>query len=53
MSRWLEDFVYRITLTPLVFVVGGALALLVAFLTVGYQALRAASANPVEALRYE
>jgi putative ABC transport system permease protein len=53
MERWLEGFVYRAPLGPGLFVLAGALALLVALLTVGYQALRAASADPVHALRYE
>jgi hypothetical protein len=53
MNRWLEDFVYRVDLTPTVFLVGGALALGVAAITIGWQAFRAVRANPVEALRYE
>jgi putative ABC transport system permease protein len=53
MSRWLENFAYRIELGPGVFVLGGVLALLIAWLTVSFQAIRAARANPVEALRYE
>jgi putative ABC transport system permease protein len=53
MERWLEGFVYRAPLGPGLFVLAGALTLLVALLTVGYQALRAASADPVHALRYE
>ena len=53
MNRWLESFAYRIELGLGVFVLGGALALVIAWLTVSYQALRAAMANSVEALRYE
>jgi putative ABC transport system permease protein len=53
MRSWLDDFAYRIDLGPGVFVLGGVLALMVAWLTVSYQAIRAAMANPVEALRYE
>ncbi len=53
MRSWLDDFAYRIDLGPGVFVLGGVLALLIAWLTVSYQAIRAARANPVEALRYE
>jgi putative ABC transport system permease protein len=53
MHRWLESFAYRIELGPGVFVLGGVLALLIAWLTVSFQAIRAARANPVEALRYE
>jgi putative ABC transport system permease protein len=53
MSRWLQDFAYRIELGPGTFVLGGAVALAIALLTVSYQAIKAAQANPVEALRYE
>ena len=53
MNRWLQSFAYRIELGPEVFVLGGVLALGIAWLTVSYQAIRAARANPVEALRYE
>jgi putative ABC transport system permease protein len=53
MSRWLQDFAYRIELGPGVFLLGGALALLIALLTVSAQAVKAARANPVDALRYE
>ena len=53
MNRWLQDFAYRIELGPGVFVLGGVLALGIALLTVSVQAIRAARANPVEALRYE
>jgi putative ABC transport system permease protein len=52
-ARWLEGFAYRASLGPDVFVVAGAVALLIALLTVSAQALRAASADPVKALRYE
>ena len=53
MDRWLDGFAYRIEVSPLL-LVGVALgALLVAFATVGYHALRAATADPVESLRYE
>jgi len=53
MRRWLENFAYRIELGVGVFVLGGVLALLIAWVTVSVQAIRAARANPVEALRYE
>ncbi|MBI2506012.1 MAG: ABC transporter permease [Candidatus Latescibacteria bacterium] len=53
MGRWLQNFAYQIELGPEVFVLGGVLALAIAWLTVSYQAIRAARANPVEALRYE
>jgi putative ABC transport system permease protein len=53
MSRWLEDFAYRVTLGPGVFALAGALALLIALATVAGQALRAANADPVKSLRSE
>jgi putative ABC transport system permease protein len=53
MHRWLQSFAYRIELGLGVFVLGGVLVLGIAWLTVSYQAIRAARANPVEALRYE
>lgn len=53
MNKWLQDFAYRIGLGWPVFILSGAIALLIALLTVSTQAIRAALANPVEALRYE
>jgi putative ABC transport system permease protein len=53
MNRWLQDFAYRTEINPFIFVLAGLFALVIAWLTVGYQALKAALANPVEALRYE
>ena len=53
MDRWLQDFAYRIELGVGVFALGGVLALLVAVAAVGAQAIKAAVANPVDALRYE
>ncbi|HEY5615568.1 MAG TPA: ABC transporter permease [Bacteroidota bacterium] len=53
MNRWLEDFAYRIEISWWVFALAGGLAFVIAILTVSVQAIRAALANPVEALRYE
>jgi putative ABC transport system permease protein len=53
MNKWLQDFAYRTDLNPAIFVLAGVLALLIAWLTVSYQAVKAALTNPVEALRYE
>ena len=53
MNKWLQDFAYRTPLNPTVFVLAGVLALMIAWLTVSYQAIKAALLNPVEALRYE
>jgi putative ABC transport system permease protein len=53
MERWLENFAYRIDLTPLIFIGSGLIALCIAWVTVGGTAAKAASAKPVLALRYE
>jgi hypothetical protein len=50
---WLDDFAYRVRLEPLVFLLTGLLALVIALATVSLQATRAARANPVDALQYE
>jgi ABC-type antimicrobial peptide transport system permease subunit len=52
MNRWLQNFAYRIEIGIWIFVLSGMLALLIALLTVSYQAIKAAVANPVKALRY-
>jgi hypothetical protein len=53
MARWLESFAYRASLSWMVFVLAGLLALLIAWLTVAYQSLKAARCNPAEVLRRE
>jgi putative ABC transport system permease protein len=53
MKQWLQNFAYRATLGIEIFVLSGLLALMIALGTISYQAIRAASANPVESLRYE
>ena len=53
MRKWLEDFAYRVELSWWMFVLVGGITVLIAFATVALQAIRAAVANPVEALRYE
>jgi putative ABC transport system permease protein len=53
MNQWLQNFAYRISIDWWVFLLAGSLALLIALLTVSIQAVKAAAANPVEALRYE
>jgi putative ABC transport system permease protein len=53
MNRWLQNFAYRIDIGWWMFALAGGLALLIAFMTVSTQAIKAALANPVEALRYE
>ncbi len=53
MNRWLDDFAYRITVPWWVFIVSAVLAVLIAFLTVSSQAIKAAFMNPVNSLRNE
>jgi putative ABC transport system permease protein len=53
MNNWLKDFAYKIEIGAGVFVIAIAASLVVAWLTVGYKALRAATANPVKSLRTE
>jgi putative ABC transport system permease protein len=53
MNTWLDEFEYKITLGPWIFVIGFATTLLIALMTVGYKSLRAAIINPVDSLRYE
>jgi putative ABC transport system permease protein len=53
MSRWLNDFAYRINIGWAVFVIAGLIALFIALVTVGFHAIRAAMANPVKSLRNE
>lgn len=53
MTRWLQNFAYRIDLTPLIFIGSGLIALCIAWVTVGGTAAKAASQKPVLALRYE
>ncbi len=52
-KKWLEDFAYRIDLGITTFLFAAAIALLIAFVTVSLQAVKAAMTNPIEALRYE
>jgi len=53
MNKWLQDFAYRIDITWWVFVIAGITAILIALITVGFQAVKAAVANPVKSLRTE
>jgi ABC-type antimicrobial peptide transport system permease subunit len=53
MNSWLQDFAYRITISIWIFIAAGALALLIAALSVSVQAIKAAVANPVKALQQE
>ncbi len=53
MQRWLQNFAYKVNISGWAFILAGSIALIVALLTVGWHTFRAATKNPVEALRYE
>jgi len=53
MNKWLQGYAYRINIAVWSFVFAAVLALAIALFTVSYQAIRAATANPADALRYE
>jgi putative ABC transport system permease protein len=53
LNKWLQDFAYRVQISWWVFVAAGVTALLIALLTVGFQAIKAAVSNPVKSLRSE
>jgi putative ABC transport system permease protein len=53
LSRWLEDFAYRIDVSLWTFISASIAAMLIAIFTVSYQSIKAATANPVKSLRYE
>lgn len=53
MGQWLSGFAYKIELSPFYFIVGGLINVVIAFLTIGYQARKAGVANPIDSLRDE
>ncbi len=53
MSKWLQDYAYRIDISWWMFLVAGAVAIIIALFTVSFQAIKAAIANPVKNLRTE
>lgn len=53
LNKWLQDFAYRVHIAWWVFVMGAMVALLIALITISIQSIKAALANPVEALRSE
>ncbi|MBE0711857.1 MAG: hypothetical protein IH583_05685 [Candidatus Aminicenantes bacterium] len=53
MRQWLQGFAYRVSIGVGPFVLSAALALIIALITVSYQAVRSAVSDPVESLRYQ
>ena len=53
MNKWLEDFAYRVNITIWIFLAAGVCAIVIAFLTISFQAIKAAGANPIKNLRTE
>ena len=53
MNKWLQDFAYRVEISWWIFTLAGIVAIVIALLTVSYQSIRAAMANPVKSLRTE
>lgn len=53
MSRWLEDFAYKIEFNWMVVIVAGVVALMISLITVSYESVKAAKVNPVKSLRAE
>jgi putative ABC transport system permease protein len=53
MNKWLEDFAYRINITWTIFLIAGFGTLIITLVTISFQAIGAAVANPVKSLRTE
>jgi putative ABC transport system permease protein len=53
MNQWLQDYVYRINISWWIFIVGGISSIIIALMTVSFQAIKAALANPVKSLKTE
>jgi putative ABC transport system permease protein len=53
INGWLQNYAYRVGVNALVVLIALLVAMLIVLVTIGYQAIKAATANPVKALRYE
>jgi putative ABC transport system permease protein len=53
MKKWLQNYAFQIDISPWLFLLPTLLVLLIAFLTLSFQTLKAARTNPVNALKYE
>ena len=53
VNKWLQGFAYRINISPLVFLIAGFAVILITLVTISFQSIKAAIANPVKSLRTE
>jgi putative ABC transport system permease protein len=53
MDKWLESFAFKIELSVMVFLITGVITLVIAWLTIGFESVKAALSNPVNSLRSE
>jgi putative ABC transport system permease protein len=53
LTTWLETFAYRVQISPVLFLLGGFVAMIIALATISFHTIRSANANPVNSLRYE
>jgi putative ABC transport system permease protein len=53
MNRWLQDFAYRVNIQWYILAIAGAMAIFIAFITISFQSIKAALANPVKSLKTE
>ena len=53
LNNWLQKYNYRISISPFVFVIAGTTAIMITIITISFQAIKAAIANPVKSLRTE
>ena len=53
MNKWLQNFAYKINLDLWTFLIVGSGTVLIAFITISFQAVKSANANPIDSLKYE
>jgi putative ABC transport system permease protein len=53
MSNWLQDFAYKTKMSPAIFIIVGLTVFIIALATISFQAVKAATSNPIKSLRYE
>jgi len=53
MTKWLQNFAYRVNMESWIYILSATIAFVIALITISFQALKAALADPVKSLRYE